>query len=688
MQADRRAERDLISLKNRQKLFLDDISDRLTEVYWDHKDVPSWLMGELLTVNGTPKMAAGEAMRELGPVFRTTVDDDFVPNKEFKDDLGQVHVRMQQRYRGLPVVGGEVIVHMKEEKVIGVNGHFVPDITIDDKPDLADVEAIEVAFNEIAASSKKNILTAAELVVYAGEEREAYLAWSQVIGYYDREGNLQIDRIFADARQGRLLARHPQIMTVRNRETYDGRNDCVDPFNIQYVLPGKFQFGEGGSSSDTAAMSAYNGAGRAYDFYKQALGRDSYDNQGATIISTVHILLFNFNDGCVSNNAAWINSIALASPQMVYGDGDGVRFDSLALSPDVTAHEFSHGVTTTTANLVYSGESGGLNEAFSDIMAICTEYYYNQATDWQIAEDVYTPGIPGDALRYLNDPAADGKSGDYYPHVFLNNNCGNYKNCDPHLTSGIANLAFYLMSEGGQHPRGKTTINVPAIGLKPSRNIWYRAMSAYLTSRSDYADARNATIRAASDFYGIHSAVANAVDIAWVAVGVARPVLPPYSKFNIVRNGGFESSTLVPRRTDVWLESNPDIVTYNDPRAFGEFYAKFGGFGYQTTRTLEQTVTIPAGASRATFVLWLHVESNDSPTAVADTLSAQLRDTNNNVLTTLQTYSNLDRNTGYRLWTYDVTAYRGRTVKIFFDFFENNSNQTTFDLDDVSLIVE
>ena len=208
---------------------------------------------------------------------------------------------------------------------------------------------------------------------------------------------------------------------------------------------------------------------------------------------------------------------------MTYGDGDGVQLGPLT-SLDVAAHEMSHGVTSSTANLTYSGESGGLNEATSDIMAAAVEFYANNANDvgdYLVGEEVALPGLGQPALRFMDRPSRDGSSADYWS--------SGTKNLDVHYSSGVANHFFYLLAEGS----GPKTINgvsydsptsngstIAGIGRDAAVQIWYRALTTYMTSSTDYQGARTATLNAASDLYGAGSTEYATVAAAWSAVNV------------------------------------------------------------------------------------------------------------------------------------------------------------------------
>jgi hypothetical protein len=188
-------------------------------------------------------------------------------------------------------------------------------------------------------------------------------------------------------------------------------------------------------------------------------------------------------------------------------------------------------VTSQTANLTYQGESGALNEGMSDIMAaVCEAHTLGAVTarTWMVGEDIFTPNTPNDALRYMADPTADaalyppalGSSRDFYADRYT----GTQDSGGVHLNSGIANLAFELLTMGGTHPHQKTTFTVPAIGIEKSGKIFERALTqGYFTSSTNFAQARTATEHAATDLYPTDASVTAAVSLAWAAVGVGMP---------------------------------------------------------------------------------------------------------------------------------------------------------------------
>jgi len=309
------------------------------------------------------------------------------------------------------------------------------------------------------------------------EKSSAFLAWSVDVAYTNEQGP-QMDTIYANASDGgHAVGVAPHYMYAKNRQTYSCNNTTT--------LPGTLKRSEGSANiGDVALDAAHNYAGNVYDFYKNVFGRDSYDNAGATLKASAHF-------STSYNNAYWNGS------QMVYGDGDGTQFIALSRDLDVDAHELTHAVTERTAGLVYSNESGALNEATSDILGnSCEAYSENAGTPnantWKVGEDIYTPNTAGDALRYMNNPTQDGYSKDYYPERIT----GTSDNGGVHGNSGIANLAYYLMVMGGSHPRAKTSVVVPALSATSSTSS--SVLSATATASWSEVSVRCTPTRAAT----------------------------------------------------------------------------------------------------------------------------------------------------------------------------------------------
>jgi vibriolysin len=473
-------------------------------------------------VHVDPLVAAADALDENRDAYGRGPQDGFAFRLEEKDALGQSHVRMSQTYRGIRVLGGELIVHVDDDGLLGINGRFVSGLDLPAVASLAPIESAGAAVKWIERDGGANIevVDVLEPVIWALDGEPALTVPIRVLWVENDE--LRFEDVYVDASSGAVVGSLTRMYTAKTRKVYTLNQACISTGN---EMPGTLLFQEGGSSSDTAAMGAYNGTGTTYDYYKAIFNRDSYDNAGAAIVSSVHGQ-FSTGVSCTKNNAAWFDS---PYNEMVYGDGDGSTFSNLANGLDVTSHEMTHAVCSRTADLVYEKESGALNEANSDILGRSAAFWGgngNAATtsSWTIGADVYTPGTSGDALRYMYDPAKDGQSADYYPTRNYPGTCtpsSSNDECGVHTNSGIANLFYFLLSQGGTHPRGKTTVAVTGVGLTKSQQIWYRALSVYMTSATTFQGARTATANAASDLYGgTCTAEWQAVHKAWDAVGV------------------------------------------------------------------------------------------------------------------------------------------------------------------------
>lgn len=465
----------------------------------DADGVPTHISGRLGFIGfGPVERNVQGFVTMLLPLFHGSGEERFRTSRIERDADGVAHLRLEEQYRGLPIVGAELIVHVKEKtgEVTGVNGRFINSEKLPVTPDLVASVALHKALDGTDLL-RAEWMDEPYLTYVVDESGAAHLAWTTRIAYVDDQG-LQIDRVFANAVDGSLAARHALIWRAKFRKIYTANRD--------YALPGTLLFQEGGTHGDFDAQKAYEYSGNAYDYFLQRHSRDSWNGAGGQIISSVHW-------GIGEANAIWDGQ------QMAFGDGN-TQSSSFARSLDVVGHEFTHGVTQATANLIYSGESGALNEAMSDIFGAASEARVRgvSANTWKIAEDIWTPGVAGDALRYMNNPTQDGSSKDYYPERYT----GSLDNGGVHWNSGIANLAFYLLSQGGSHPRGKTSVVVPSIGILSAERIFYKALSSYMGASTNFAGARDNTMQAAADLFGGCSNQYASTQKAWDAVGAPR----------------------------------------------------------------------------------------------------------------------------------------------------------------------
>lgn len=293
-------------------------------------------------------------------------------------------------------------------------------------------------------------------------------------------------------------------------------------------------------------------------------------------------------------------------------------FGQLSLEADVVAHELTHGITEKESGLIYYGESGAVNEAISDIFGAVVDRKEGASEEdtFKIGEGIYTPSIPGDALRYMADPELDGISYDYYPDRYM----GDEDYGGVHLNSGIANLAFALLVKGGQHPRGKTSVQVPAIdedfdtSLLEAARIFYYANTACLTPLSGFAAARYCT--------SMHS-VSNETNVsyetnvkaAWDAVGVPEhEIKEPIPIFNAEPLSGqsAEEQELqqyvlkgVPAGMEVTCKTEADTGD-------ADLYVRFGA----------EAVGDPSSSlnrNNCTSATWLSSETCTTPATVSET---------------------------------------------------------------------
>ena len=416
-----------------------------------------------------------------------------------RDNSGAVHDRYTQFKNGLAILGGELVVHSRNGVIYAANGNAMGDLP---GAASANISAASAIYRAVSAYSPEEHVVAdpkTELAYRRADNANELLLLHEVtVTGTKADGTPIVDLVLVNAVDGSIVDSIPGIHTAKSRELHDLKNGTT--------LPGTTVRTEGqAATADAVVNTNYDRLGTTYDGYKDLFNRDSLDNAGTKLISSVHY-------STKYNNAYWNGT------QMVYGDGDGTTFSNLANSLDVTAHELTHGVTSKTSNLTYSGESGGLNEAMSDIFGNVIEYYgagrVVSDNTWKVGEDVYTPATAGDALRYMSDPTKDTKSLDYYPNYTAG--------VDVHYSSGIANLAFYLLSQGGTHPHAKTTVSVTGIGIEKAAQVFYRANTSIFTTSTTFANAKTWTEQAATEL-GYTQAEITSVTNAWLAVGVGTP---------------------------------------------------------------------------------------------------------------------------------------------------------------------
>jgi len=498
--------------------------------------------------------AVKQALRGLDArpgVARDTVEQEFQVVGTVLDADGGSHVRMNRTVHGLPVIGGDLVVHQGADAVWeGVSQ------TLRTPLDLSVRAVLDRAMAKVKAlapsaltSSISNLRTdgVPRLVIdaFAAAPR---LAWEVTTSGRQQDGTPSRLLTYVDAKTGQVIRREEQIHTTEGsgQSLYSGTVSIqVAPSGTGYTLTDPTRgnarttdmqnrtdsilctllgigcsngvafsspdtsFGNGlVTNRESAAVDAHYGAATTYDYFKNVHSRNGIWGDGRGALSRVHY-------GTNYVNAFWDGT------KMTYGDGDGTNFGPL-VSLDVAGHEMTHGVTENTANLTYSGEPGGINEATSDIFGTMVEFHAGNGEDpgdYFIGEEFDLANHEG--FRRMDDPQLDGNS--------LSCWRSGLGNVDVHYSSGIGNHFFYLLAEGsGEQQIGGKQHNSPTcngstitgIGPDAAAAIWFRALDVYMTSNTNYAGARTATLNAARDLYGAGSPNHNAVAAAWSAVSV------------------------------------------------------------------------------------------------------------------------------------------------------------------------
>jgi Zn-dependent metalloprotease len=622
-------------------------------------------------------------------------DEKLVVRNVVTDRDGTQHVRYDRTYKGLRVLGGDLVVDKTPSgsvRQVRWNGNGRAAVA-STTPSVAETSAESSGAKRAGYAPRKND---GELVVWAGTGSPR-LAWDVVTEGVKADQTPSRLHTVVDARSGAVITSWDEVMNGTGSSMYSGTvtlnstlsgstyqlkdtignyttdlNGATSGTGTQFTDADDV-WGNGTTSSrQTAAVDAQYGAEKTFAYYKNVLGRNGIWNTGAGARSRVHY-------GNAYNNAFWDGT------QMTYGDGASNAKPLTSI--DVAAHEMSHGVTENTAGLNYSGDAGGLNEATSDIFGTAVEFYANSSADpgdYLIGEKININGN-GTPLRYMDKPSKDGASKDCWSSTL--------GSLDPHYSSGPLNHWFYLASEGS----GAKTVNgvsynsptcdgstVTGGGRSNIEKVWYRTLSTKLTSGSTYLNAREGAIASAIELYGASSQTCKSVEAAFTAISVPAGTqscggtTPPPTGGNLLLNPGFESGAVS------WTGSAGPIT--NDtgrPARTGSWKMWLGGNGATTTETEQQSVTIPATATAASLSFWLRTDTAESGSTAYDTMKVQIVD--GSTTTTLATYSNVGTSTTYTQKSFNVLAYKGKTVTVKFLMNEDSSLQTSFVVDDTSL---
>ena len=487
--------------------------------------------------------AADTALKSHAAAVRGSTKDAYAVYSSKTDSTGLGVTRYTRTYNGLRVYGGDLIIRTRKDGgFAGSSVGLAAPLSLDTSPAYAQSKARKAATagfkGKVTSTGKPELFVDAS----SGTGR---LAWETVVTGWAPDGQTPSKlHVIADAETGAAIGSFDEIEQVvgTGNGIYTGTVDIdtrqtgalyesVDPSHgngrtcdmgnrtsgtCATLTDADNVWGTGANSDRaSAAVDAHYGAATTFDYFTNVHGRNGIFGNGTGVPSRVHY-------GSAYVNAFWDGA------QMTYGDGEGNARPLVAI--DVAGHEMSHGVTENVVpgGLTYSGESGGLNEATSDIFGNMVEFYADNATDpgdYDIGEKIDIFGT-GEPLRYMYNPTLDGAS-----HSCWSTST---RSVDVHYSSGVANHFFFNLAEGsgeteyGTSPLCGAASPVTGIGREKAEKIWFRALDTYFVSNTGYVNtttpantARAYSLSAATDLYGLCSPEFKAVQSAWNSVNVA-----------------------------------------------------------------------------------------------------------------------------------------------------------------------
>lgn len=467
----------------------------------------------------TPAVTAMQALQNYGKLFG--LGDPVIDLKQKsiqQDSLNRTSLRYQQNYKGIPVIGGEIYVNLgKGNSLLSINGEISAKLSLSTQPTINAQQATEVALAVVTkwydVPATDLTVSKARLSIYdpqliGPDTTPASLVWQMAVSSTKQQPIREW--ILIDAQRGHVALHFNRIDNARNRETYTAMET--------FALPGLKVCNEkdtdclaGQIFNNPNAVKAHRHTKDTYDFYASRHGRDSIDDAGMTLISTVN-WFYNFAPSFCPN-AFW------SGTQMVYCTG--------MVTDDIVAHEITHGITDYTSNLYNYYQSGAINESFSDIWGEFIDLTNGRGNDraavrWLLGED---SSVAGGAFRNLADPTQFGQP-DKMSSVLYQTSSGD--NGGIHTNSGVNNKAAVLMADGGSF-NGTT---VSGIGIDKTAKVYYEAQTHLLTSGSDYLDLYNALYQSCRNLIGTNDITENDCVQVRLATNAVEMNKQPVSDFN------------------------------------------------------------------------------------------------------------------------------------------------------------
>jgi thermolysin len=460
------------------------------------------------------------------------------------EEIGNyIHQRYNQYHCGIKVWGAQLIRHLKNGHIYCINGKYYSDINVSVKPSIGKNSALQIAKTDLGIEDYL-LFEKPELVIFP--EKKAYHLAYQIV--FSKKGAEII--YFVDAHTGKIILKYDNTKTTATIGIGKGVHNDLKKMSTDYVggiyksrdkmRPALIKtydmrynwtvwstygytdayLGKDGDNdwrdkaSNKPVVDGHCYTGWTYDYYYLVHNRKGLNNRDLMVKVFVNYDVWGVTNAFYDHRDHSIN----------FYDGDGINTTYVAGAIDVVAHEYSHGVTDFTSNLIYWDESGALNEAFSDIMGACVEFYFQPEgkgflkSDWLCGEDVYKSYGSNRAFRRFDKPYLLSYFGGPYPDHYSLKYTGPLDNRGVHINSCIVNHWFYLLSKGGTNRFSGITVS--GIGISKAEKIVYRAWVFYLFPSADFRDARILTIQAAKDLYGVGSTESKRVTKAWNAVGV------------------------------------------------------------------------------------------------------------------------------------------------------------------------
>lgn len=500
----------------------------------------------------------------------------FVKVDSKTDKIGILHETFQQYYNTIPVEFGIYKMHLKNGILSAINGDYFPTKEINIIPAISKNTAISIAERYIKAENYYKSSTNAfgykgpkpTLVIFPKMENiNALDRLAYRLDIYAEKPLYRAD-VYIDAHTGEIIFENNKIhqndVLATGTTLYDGVKNITaehigSDYRLRQTTRGIQTFNATSGvqnatdiisstsnfNANSAAVQVHWGTEKTYDYYLQEHNRNSFDDNGALIKSYI-------TPQSALANAYWTGNV------LYYSMGNGSNVSPLT-SLDIVGHEITHAVVDHSADLIYSNQSGAINESFADIFGEMVEHYARNNNDWLCGADVFTGG-----LRSMSDPKSKGDPDTYLGQYWQTTDNDNF---GVHTNSGVHNKWFYLLAVGGTGTNDNGySYSVNGIGIEKAAKIAYRNLTLYLTPTSNYNSACESSLYAASQLFGSNSPEHKATAQAWKAVGLLiQPTdyIPPTTPLNLVASSAIVN--FVNFATLSWDAStdNVGVIGYN-----------------------------------------------------------------------------------------------------------------------------